>query len=139
MPLVDRGLPEALTDVVSDWSSISGLSASVTTTGTVEPLHPEVEIAVLRVTQEALANAAIHSGASRVGVTLSYMGDIVTLDVRDDGPGSSRRESRTGTGPATGSVSPRCDSGWKGCPGHWKSNPSPEAAPQSRRLSPQFR
>ena len=30
---------------------------------------------------------AKHAAASRVGVTLSYMEDIVTLDVRDDGIG----------------------------------------------------
>ncbi|MDQ3785887.1 MAG: ATP-binding protein, partial [Actinomycetota bacterium] len=37
--------------------------------------------------QEALANVAKHAKASRVGLTLSYMEDLVTLDVRDDGIG----------------------------------------------------
>ncbi len=37
--------------------------------------------------QEALANVAKHAAASRVGITLSYMADVVTLDVRDDGAG----------------------------------------------------
>ena len=39
--------------------------------------------------QEALANVAMHASASRVGVTLSYMDDVVTLDVRDDGVGGA--------------------------------------------------
>jgi len=43
--------------------------------------------ALLRTAQEALANAAKHARATRVGVTLSYMGDVVRLDVRDDGIG----------------------------------------------------
>ena len=30
---------------------------------------------------------AKHAGASRAGVTLSYMEDVVSLDVRDDGAG----------------------------------------------------
>jgi len=30
---------------------------------------------------------AKHAGASRAGVTLSYMEDVVSLDVRDDGVG----------------------------------------------------
>ena len=30
---------------------------------------------------------AKHAGASRAAVTLSYMEDVVTLDVRDDGAG----------------------------------------------------
>ena len=51
------------------------------------PLHPEIEVALLRTAQEALANVAKHAGASRAGLTLSYMGDVVTLDVRDDGVG----------------------------------------------------
>ncbi len=42
---------------------------------------------LLRVAQEALANVAKHAGASRAAVTLSYMEDVVTLDVRDDGAG----------------------------------------------------
>jgi signal transduction histidine kinase len=50
-------------------------------------MHPEVEVALLRLAQEALANVAKHAAASRVGLTLSYMEDVVTLDVRDDGVG----------------------------------------------------
>lgn len=42
---------------------------------------------LLRTGQEALANVGKHAKATRVGLTLSYMGDVVTLDVRDDGVG----------------------------------------------------
>jgi signal transduction histidine kinase len=45
----------------------------------------------LRIAQEALANAGRHAGATRVGVTLSYMDDEVSLDVRDDGRGFDPR------------------------------------------------
>ena len=82
-------LPEALADVAASWSEVSGVAATVTTTGTARQLHPEVEVALLRTGQEALANVAKHAAASRVGVTLSYMEDVVTLDVRDDGVGFS--------------------------------------------------
>ena len=51
------------------------------------PLHPEIELALLRIAQEALANVAKHAGATRARLTLSYMGDVVTLDIRDDGVG----------------------------------------------------
>jgi signal transduction histidine kinase len=50
-------------------------------------MRPEIEVALLRTAQEALANVAKHAEASRVGLTLSYMQDLVTLDVRDDGVG----------------------------------------------------
>ena len=85
--LEDARLPDALAEQIARWSATSGVSAEVTTTGAPRPLHPEVEVTLLRVAQEALANVAKHARASHAGVTLSYMEDVVTLDVRDDGVG----------------------------------------------------
>jgi signal transduction histidine kinase len=85
--LEDSRLPEALAEEVNRWSVTSGVAAEVETTGEARALHPEVEVTLLRVAQEALANVARHACASRAGVTLSYMEDVVTLDVRDDGVG----------------------------------------------------
>jgi signal transduction histidine kinase len=86
-PLEAAQLPEALTDVVGRWSEVNGVAAEAVTTGAARPMHPEVEVTLLRTAQEALANVAKHAKASRVGVTLSYMEDLVTLDVRDNGIG----------------------------------------------------
>ncbi|GAB3474725.1 sensor histidine kinase [Amycolatopsis cihanbeyliensis] len=86
-PLVDARLPEALAAVVRRWSDRSGVPIEFTTTGAARPMHPEIEATLLRVTQEALTNVAKHAKAARVGLTLSYMEDQVTLDVRDDGRG----------------------------------------------------
>ncbi|TYP89028.1 sensor histidine kinase [Blastococcus xanthinilyticus] len=80
-------LPEALTSVVDDWAADRAVRADVVVVGDAVPLHPEVEATVLRVAQEALTNVAKHAAAGRVGVTLSYDGDEVVLDVRDDGTG----------------------------------------------------
>ncbi|TDC63280.1 sensor histidine kinase [Actinomadura sp. GC306] len=80
-------LPEAL-------KKITDGRAHLTVTGTAEPLHGELEATLLRIAQEALANAERHARADRIGVTLSYMDDEVTLDVRDDGRGF--------TGPSSG-------------------------------------
>ncbi len=80
-------LPDALTDLTRRWSTINEVRVDVRVTGDAHPLHPEVEVTLLRAAQEALANVARHAKASRVGLTLSYMGDVVTLDVRDDGIG----------------------------------------------------
>ena len=89
-------LPEALAEEAARWSAVRGVAADVTTTGQARPLHPEVEVTLLRVAQEALANVAKHADASRAVVTLSYMEDVVTLDVLDDGKGF------TGSGDAGG-------------------------------------
>jgi signal transduction histidine kinase len=80
-------LPEAIATVASEWADLSGVRVEVSTTGTARPLHPEVEVTLLRIAQEALSNIAKHASASRVGITLSYMDDVITLDVRDDGAG----------------------------------------------------
>ena len=86
-PLAGARLPDAIQDVAQRWSDLHGLDVSVTTTGTPRVMRPEIEVALLRTAQEALANVAKHARASRVGLTLSYMEDLVTLDVRDDGVG----------------------------------------------------
>jgi signal transduction histidine kinase len=91
-------LPEALAEETARWSATSGVAADVTTTGDPLPLHPEIEVTLLRVAQEALANVAKHAIATHAGVTLSYMGDVVTLDVRDDGKGFSVTGAAPGEG-----------------------------------------
>lgn len=86
-PLEAAPLPEALAALTAEWSRVAGVRADFTATGPVRPLNGEVEAALLRALQESLANVARHAGAARVGVTLSYMEELVALDVRDDGTG----------------------------------------------------
>ncbi|WP_328774072.1 sensor histidine kinase [Streptomyces sp. NBC_00286] len=81
------GLPQALKKTVAEWAERTGVRAEFTTTGTAEHLHEEVSATLLRIAQEALSNASRHAQAGRLGVTLSFMGDEVVLDVRDDGRG----------------------------------------------------
>jgi signal transduction histidine kinase len=88
--LRDSQLPDALRQVAARWSELHDVPAHVTSTGAARPLRPEIEVALLRTAQEALTNIAKHAHATRVGVTLSYIGDVVTLDVRDDGIGFAR-------------------------------------------------
>jgi signal transduction histidine kinase len=85
--LENAALPDALAEIADGWTAAEGVQVELTTTGDVRSMHPEVEVALLRTAQEALANVAKHARASRVGLTLSYMEDLVTLDVRDDGVG----------------------------------------------------
>lgn len=86
-PLADTHLPQALAETAGQWSQTTGVAATVTVTGAVRRLHTEVEVTALRVVQEALANVAKHAAANRVGVTLSYLEDVLLVDVRDDGVG----------------------------------------------------
>lgn len=84
--LAERSLPDALAQLTS---RIHTPQASLTISGEPSPLPGSVEVALLRIAQEALANTVQHAEASRVGVTLSYMDDEVALDVVDDGIGIS--------------------------------------------------
>lgn len=85
--LENDGLPEALKKTVAEWGERTGVRAEFTVTGTTEQLHEEVAATLLRIVQEALSNAARHARAARLGVTLSFLGDEVILDIRDDGTG----------------------------------------------------
>ncbi|ONI69298.1 hypothetical protein BWI15_22115 [Kribbella sp. ALI-6-A] len=86
-PLQDSDLTAALEKVAADWSAAGGVPATVTVTGDPLALHPEVEATLLRVAQEALANVTKHAAATQVVVTLSYLDDVVALDIHDDGRG----------------------------------------------------
>ena len=86
-PLRDARLGEAVERAVVAWREEHGVPASCTVTGDARLLPVGTEVAVLRAAQEALANAGRHARASRVDVTLSYMEDVVVLDVVDDGAG----------------------------------------------------
>jgi len=103
-PLAGARLPDAINDVASRWAELHEVPVAFTTTGAARVMRPEIEVALLRTAQEALANVARHAHASRVGLTLCYMEDLITLDVRDDGVGFA---TVNGTGPRR----PRQDSG----------------------------
>ena len=50
-------------------------------------LAPELETAVYRIVQEALANVAKHAGASTVRISLRELDDTLQVTVADDGAG----------------------------------------------------
>ncbi|WP_328531924.1 sensor histidine kinase [Nocardioides sp. NBC_00368] len=100
--LAGTGLADALSALVESWRDDHGVEASFVVVGDATALHPEVEATLLRIAQEALANVAKHARAQRVGVTLTFDGSEVILDVRDDGvgfdPAAPRRSSAFGLG-----------------------------------------
>ncbi|MEV6288752.1 sensor histidine kinase [Kribbella sp. NPDC051770] len=83
-PLHDADLASALEKLVRERS---GAAAELTVTGDPLALHPEVEATLLRVAQEALTNITKHAEATQVVVTLSYLDDVVALDIHDSGAG----------------------------------------------------
>jgi ligand-binding sensor domain-containing protein/signal transduction histidine kinase len=55
--------------------------------GTYRPVTPKTEEELLRIGQEAVANAVRHAGATRIDVQLIYEAARVSLQVSDDGRG----------------------------------------------------
>jgi NarL family two-component system sensor histidine kinase LiaS len=91
--LEGKGLAGALRDYVRGWSQSAEIPAEVHVRGEREaPL--QVEQALFRVVQEALANVARHSGAKRAEVDLIYTANTLTLRVSDDGRGFDPADDR---------------------------------------------
>ncbi|MBI5943374.1 MAG: sensor histidine kinase [Chloroflexi bacterium] len=80
-------LAQGIEQLAARFSVETTVSVETAVTGAPRPLRPEKEAALLRVVQEALTNVKKHSRARRVNVTLSYMDDLVALDIVDDGVG----------------------------------------------------
>jgi signal transduction histidine kinase len=97
-PLAEQPLPPALEELTRRLAEETGMQAETVVTGTVQPLPGEVEEALLRIAQEALANVRKHAAASRVTVTVSYLDDVTMLDVADDGVGFDHAASVAAAG-----------------------------------------
>jgi signal transduction histidine kinase len=83
--LLQKGLPRALEEEANH--TVRDLPLHFTVKGVPRRLPQVVEDTVFRVGQEAIVNAAKHSGATRVTVELEYRPRSVRLTVRDDGRG----------------------------------------------------
>lgn len=86
-PLESAELPQALRHMADSWAETSGVDMRFEVAGTPVALAPEVESALFRIAQEALANVAKHAQATRTALTLTYTDELVLLDIRDDGRG----------------------------------------------------
>ena len=77
----------ALGRTAQKWEETTGIQAEVKISEETGLLPPNVEVTLLRAAQEALVNVHKHAHASSVSLTLSYMEDVVILDVQDNGRG----------------------------------------------------
>jgi two-component system sensor histidine kinase UhpB len=109
--LEELGLPSALLALAGAFSEQAGVAIDRSVAGDLS-LSREEELVVYRVAQEALTNAARHSGSAAAELTLEPDGDRVVLTVRDRGrgiaagqrPGSGIRGIRERAGLVGGSV-----------------------------------
>jgi len=85
--LEQRGLAAAMEELLRPLATVSGASFESKVSGTPNRLPGTTETHLLRIAQEAVANAAHHSGAKMISLHLAYRADSVTLEVSDDGRG----------------------------------------------------
>ena len=95
-PRKPTGTLASLDDLV-ERSGHAGLEVRKIVRGDVRPLPSSVELAALRIVQEAITNVVRHAGATRADIVLAYDAKTLTVTVEDDGHGFAPGDSG-GTG-----------------------------------------
>ena len=95
--LQEKGLPAVLREYVFEWENRNDAMINLSIQNERE-LPLELEQAVYRVIQEALANVSRHSRAGRVDLSLVYNGDMLQVMMADDGRGFDINKKATGLG-----------------------------------------
>jgi two-component system sensor histidine kinase DegS len=93
----DFDLGFGLEDYVKTFGERTQLDVAFTKSGTLQRrLPPETSLALFRVLQELLSNAAKHAQNSRVEVKLDFGPERISLGVKDAGPGFDPTASKPG-------------------------------------------
>jgi signal transduction histidine kinase len=85
--LDDLGLVPALRGLVDEFIEHQGVEVRFDAPAELQGLPHDAELALFRALQEALSNVARHAAATRVDVRIRRNGEILTLQVADDGRG----------------------------------------------------
>jgi two-component system, NarL family, sensor histidine kinase UhpB len=103
--LDDHGLMPAVETQLKRFSARTGVEVTLNVDGDPDSLPEDVQTAVYRILQEALANVGRHAGATAVVVDIEARDERLELRVRDDGegfdPGTTARGG-AGDGPGAG-------------------------------------
>ena len=90
--LDDFGLNEVIALVLTDFEKRTNITYKFIPTPQRTVLNKEISTEMFRVFQEALTNIARHAGAQRVTIILQNMRDRLTMEIRDDGRGITKKE-----------------------------------------------
>ncbi len=85
--LEQRGLPAALEELLRPLATVGGATFHVQTTGKPARLSGSIETHLLRLAQEAVANATQHAQPRQIDLSIDYDPAEVCLQIRDDGRG----------------------------------------------------
>jgi len=82
-----RALVDVLRELAENTTKSKGIRTEFSVTGRPRGCSGDADVQLLRIAQEAVANAVKHGRASHIRITLGFEKDGVTLTVADDGCG----------------------------------------------------
>lgn len=85
--LDDLGLKMALENMANSYTLKTGIPIECSIENDLDPLPPNLEQAIYRITQEAIENATRHADASRVWLDFQKTEQAIEVRVKDDGKG----------------------------------------------------
>jgi PAS domain S-box-containing protein len=98
-PLLEElGLRRTLRGYVEGFSRRSGIAVTLTTEGELEQLGFDIELAVFRIVQECLSNVHRHSHSATASILLARNGQLLTLEIADQGRGLRPGTDNAGVG-----------------------------------------
>jgi two-component system, NarL family, sensor histidine kinase UhpB len=96
--LDDLGLPSALAALTNSLQRTADVAIERRIEASLPPLHPDAEVVIYRVAQEALTNVLRHADCAEARVELSCFEAGVLLEVADAGGGFDPRHVQEGAG-----------------------------------------
>ena len=93
-----KGMVSMVENQVKEFNKVSGIPASLDSSGEERPVKASVATCLYRVTQESLANVLKHAHATRVEVNLEFLPGGAQLLVHDDGQGFDTTDAASGYG-----------------------------------------
>lgn len=95
--LEEKGLAATLREYIFEWENRNEISVDLKIQRE-RRLPLQIEQAIYRIVQEALANVARHSRASRVAIALNYLAETVEISIEDNGCGFDPARTVSGMG-----------------------------------------
>jgi signal transduction histidine kinase/PAS domain-containing protein len=93
--LDDLGLSAAIRSYAHNSLDAAGVEVHVEAAGQEKRLPPEVEIALFRIIQEAIANIARHARAESAYISLEFKEKSIAVEIEDDGIGFDHSQGFT--------------------------------------------
>jgi signal transduction histidine kinase len=90
--ILDQGLVAAVQWLAGGFTKRTGIETTVHAFHENGSLSKDVQLVAYRTTQEALTNISKHADCNQVTIDLSNAGNVLTLEVKDNGKGISPAE-----------------------------------------------